>query len=554
MKKIRWLKWFLFATYGAGAWVHAGSAPNILVIIADDFGGYSDIGYFGSEIRTPNLDALAKSSLSFNSFYVAPTCSPTRSMLFSGADNHLAGLGNMDELKYATPTLSKVPGYEGYLNFNVVTVADVLKDSGYRTYLSGKWHLGYTDDTSPAARGFDRSFALLDGAASHFDQAGIKSDIPKARYREDGKVVDLPETFKYSSDFYTEKLIDYLEGDKRRTEPFFAVLAFSAPHWPLQAPEDEIRKYHGVYDAGWERIREKRIANMKRLGLLEDGQVSQRAEVGWRRWSDLTDAERSADAKRMEIYAAMVTRLDYNVGRVMNYLKAQGLDQNTYVFFMSDNGPEGNDPRSVRGVGGWADSARFDNTYTNMGKLGSFIYLNPEWAHVSSTPYRLFKGFPSEGGIRVPLLVRPVGLGEESRGRTITGVFNVMDLTPTFKKIAGIDKWPTHYRGRAVAALAGTPIESIFGSGAPTDATQKIVAREFLGRKSLRRGDWKILWIESPKGKGRWELYDVKLDPAEKDDRAATHKDILEELIALWEDYVAKNNIRSGGGVGGYGN
>jgi len=371
--------------------------PNLLVIIADDLGSYSDLSAFGSEIRTPHLDALAHSGLAFTSFYVAPTCSPTRAMLFSGADPHLAGLGTMDELRYASPVPPGTPGYEGYLNFDVVTIADVLRGAGYRTYLSGKWHLGYSDDNNPATRGFDRSFALLDGAASHFDQAGIKSDVPKARYREDGRPIDLPADFGYSSDFFADKLIDYIGEHNPGDRPFFAVLSFTAPHWPLQAPQEEVDAYRGVYDAGWEAIRARRIEAMKQLGLLEGNSVDAGSEAGWRRWADLDATTRAREARLMEIYAAMVTRLDRNVGRVLDHLTARGLHHNTYVMFLSDNGAEGNDPRPVRGVGDWVDSARFDNRYENIGKAGSFTWLSPEWAHVSSTPYRLFKGVYQRG-------------------------------------------------------------------------------------------------------------------------------------------------------------
>ena len=528
----------------------AAAAPNLLVIIADDLGGYSDLSAFGSEIRTPNLDALARSGLVFNSFYVAPTCSPTRAMLYTGADAHLAGLGTMDELRYASPLPPGTPGYEGYLNFDVVTIADVLRGKGYRTYLSGKWHLGYTDDNNPATRGFERSFALLDGAASHVDQAGIKSDVPKARYREDGRPVDLPAEFKYSSDFYADKLLSYLAQHDATSAPFFAVLAFTAPHWPLQAPQEEIDAYRGAYDAGWEAIRARRIDNMKRLGLIDGDSIDDGNEAGWRRWADLDPATREIEAKRMEIYAAMVTRLDRNVGRVLEYLRTSGLDRSTYVMFLSDNGPEGNDPRAVRGIGGWVDSARFDSGIDNTGKAGSFVWLSPEWAHVSATPYRLLKGFPSEGGMRVPLMVRRPVRGADA-AQTVQQVFNVMDLTATLAALGGVDRWPAERHGRAIAALAGTPIEPIMGAPATADG-DKVVARELFGRKSLRRGDWKILWIEPPKGAGRWQLYNLASDPAEAHDLAAAEPQRLAELAALWEQYAARNNIRAGT-AGGYG-
>lgn len=330
------------------------------------------------------------------------------------------------------------------------------------------------------------------------------------------------------------------------------MLAFTAPHWPLQAPQDQIERYRGVYEAGWQVIRARRIDNMKRLGLLQDDHVDDGSEASWRRWEDLDDASRAREVKLMQIYAAMVSRLDHNVGRVLDYLAAQGLDRNTYVMFLSDNGPEGNDPRAVRGVGGWVDSERFDNRDQNMGKVDSFLYLSPEWAHVSSTPYRLFKGFPTEGGIRVPLIVRRPAVQTPADSRMVDEVFNVTDLTATLAALGGVDHWPARNNGRPVAALAGTPIGPILGHAGHDDA-DKVVARELFGRKSLRRGDWKILWIEPPKGSGGWALYNVQADPAEANDRAAAEPQRLNELVALWEQYAANNNIRAGG-AGGYGN
>jgi arylsulfatase A-like enzyme len=552
MKSIFRRSFFLVFLFFSAPELLATPRPNLLVIIADDLGGYSDLSAFGSEIHTPHLDGLAREGLVFSSFYVAPTCSPTRAMLYTGADAHLVGLGTMDELRYAAPQAADVPGYEGYLNFDAVTIADVLRDAGYRTYLSGKWHLGYTDDNNPATRGFDRSFALLDGAASHFDQTGIKSDIPKARYRKDGRSTDLPPDFRYSSDFFADRLIGYLGEHDANDRPFFAVLAFTAPHWPLQAPQEEIDRYSGVYEAGWDAIRSRRVENMKRLGLLQDGPVDDGHETGWRRWEDIDVATRAREAKLMQIYAAMVSRLDHNIGRVLNHLAAQGLDRNTYVIFLSDNGPEGSDPRAVRGVGGWVDSDRFDNRAQNMGKVDSFLYLSPEWAHASSTPYRLFKGFPSEGGIRVPLIVRRPAALAAPDDRTVEEVFNVTDLTATLAALGGVERWPSQRGGRTVAAPAGTPIAPILGRPAVA-APDKVVARELFGRKSLRRGDWKILWIEPPKGSGRWELFNVRTDPAEASDLAASEPQRLHELVSLWDQYATRNNVRAGG-AGGYGN
>lgn len=245
--------------------------PNILLIVADDL-GYSDLGAFGGEIKTPNLDSLAEAGVKLTQFYASPTCSVTRSMLLSGVDSHLAGLGNMAELMQ--PNQAGKPGYEGYLNKRVVSIASLLQDSGYHTYMAGKWHLGLTEETSPRARGFERSFALLHGGSNHFDNRGVDTHSPVSGFRKDGQHLDtLPPSFDFSTNFYTRKLIDYIESNRGDGQPFFAYAAYTAPHWPLQAPPEYIQKYTGIYDAGYEVLRERRLQRLKALGLVADNVI-----------------------------------------------------------------------------------------------------------------------------------------------------------------------------------------------------------------------------------------------------------------------------------------
>ena len=278
--------------------------PNILLIVVDDL-GYTDLGAFGSEIATPNLDALANAGMMLTNYYVAPTCSPTRAMLLSGVDNHLAGMGTMHNEQ--SENQRNKPGYEGYLNFQVAALPNILKDNGYHTYMTGKWHLGYEEETSPTARGFERSYALLAGGAGHFSNMMSILGSNKAPYREDGMLVDsLPENF-YSTKFYTNKMIEYIDSNHSDNKPFFGYLAYSAPHWPLQAPIESIEKQAGNYDAGYEVLYQQRMGKLKALSLIDQGMPDSLNLPEDIPWNDLSDDEKKRSSKLMEIYAAMVS-------------------------------------------------------------------------------------------------------------------------------------------------------------------------------------------------------------------------------------------------------
>lgn len=301
--------------------------PNILLIVADDL-GFSDLGAFGGEIHTPHLDAIAREGLRFTNFHTASTCSPTRAMLLSGTDHHLAGLGTMAES--IRPHQQGQPGYEGYLNDHVAALPELLQDAGYYTVMSGKWHLGLTPERFPSRRGFEKSFALLPGAANHYAfEAGIPEEgtprllkITRGLYAEDDQyLTSIPEDF-YSSDDFTDRLLRYLQDDTARQDrPFFAYLPFSAPHWPLQAPQEDIVKYKGVYDEGPEVLREQRLAKLKQLGLVDEQATIHPVLAQTASWQQLSEEEKQISARTMEVYAAMVDRMDQNVGRVVQYLK-----------------------------------------------------------------------------------------------------------------------------------------------------------------------------------------------------------------------------------------
>jgi len=520
--------------------------PNFLVIVADDL-GYTDLGVFGSEIETPNLDALARAGVIMNSFYVAPTCSPTRSMLLSGTDNHLAGLGAM--AGDAAPNQEGVPGYEGYLSPKVVSLAELLRDGGYHTYMTGKWHLGMTEEASPAARGFEKSFTLLPGGAGHLDTLPLVGP-GKARYREDANIVEtLPEDF-YSSRYYARKLIDYIDSSKDDDQPFFAYLAFTAPHWPLQAPDESIAKQKGNYDLGYDELHARRVAALQETGIVADNIKSHSRLPGEPAWEDLTSDEQRREAKMMEIYAAMVDDLDGYVGEVIDYLKSIDEFDNTFIVFMSDNGAEGHHlDLSIPVMGEWAEAC-CDNSYENMGRKNTYLWYGPNWARAGVGPWRLFKGFTAEGGIRSPTFIHyPELKGGSGNGNVQT----VMDIMPTILDLAGLEHPGTQYEGREVLPMAGASMMPMLrGETESTHAKDHVFGWELFGKTALRQGDWKIIQVPTEGLWSRhkpleeaypWQLYNIADDPGETNDLAAHNPEKLNEMVALWGQYEADYGV-----------
>ena len=504
--------------------------PNILLIVADDL-GFSDIGAFGGEIETPNLDALAREGLRLTDFHAAATCSPTRSMLMSGVDHHIAGLGSMAEL--TVPEQQGQAGYEGYLNDRVAPFPALLRQAGYHTYMAGKWHLGLTEDRSPTVRGFEKSFALLRGADDHYAQPwSSKVDPKQPYYREDGKLTSVPADF-YSSNFYGDKLVSYLKAQSD-DKPFLAYLAFTAPHWPLQAPFDVIAKYEHRYEAGYEAIRQERIERQKALGILPKEFQPAKALTLWPRWRRLTVSQQKQEARRMAIYAAMVDVLDQNVGKVIQQLKDAGQYDNTVIIFMSDNGAEG------AYVGNRFALIPRDNSLGNLGKASSYVSYGPNWAQVSALPFNLFKGYSYEGGTTVPTIVRfPAHLGE---GKVSAVPAHVTDIAPTLLELAGV-RYPSQYDGHEVVAAQGRSLLP-FLSGRQAQVHERFdKGWELFGQKAYRQGDWKIVYSIPPYGTGDWQLFNLKVDRAEQQNLAALHPEKLAELKAAYAAYVHRNGV-----------
>lgn len=514
--------------------------PNILLIVADDL-GYSDIGAFGGEIATPNLDALVQDGVALTDFYASPFCSPTRAMLMSGADNHQVGFGSMAEL--LTPQQRSLPGYEGYLSDRALPFPVVLQDAGYRTYMTGKWHLGVKEEFSPPQRGFDQSYALMHGGASHYDQSGIitfdADKAPVALYRENGKEVQLPDSF-YSSEFFASRLLSYIDADQRKDQPFFAYLAFTAPHWPLQAPDEYIRKYEGRYDAGYDVLREERLARMKKLGLVPQDMQGYVGNPAWPRWKDLSPEQQRVESRRMAVYAAMVEAMDAQIGRVIDHLKQTGQYDNTVVIFMSDNGADGNTVLDEGATRAWAHKHR-DNSYENTGRPGSFVEYGPGWAQLGSTPFNLYKAFMYEGGISVPSIVRLPG--GKRQGEFVRAPAHVTDVAPTILALAQVEQPGEQYRGRDIVPMQGrSMVDMLAGRNDSVHDTFR-QGWELNGRRAMRVGDWKIVYANAPWGKDRWELFNIAADRAELKDLAAEHPDKLKEMISEYEQYANRNGV-----------
>lgn len=577
--------------------------PNILYIMADDL-GYSDIGAFGGEIATPNLDALARSGRVLTNHHTGTVCAITRAMLISGTDHHLVGEGTMgaprDERK-------GLPGYEGYLNDSALSVAQLLQDGGYHTYMAGKWHLGDGvpgKGRTPDQWGFERSYALLPGAArNHFGH-----DAPDARnYAEDGHFIrpgqsagnpDAPPAAFYSTDFYTQKLISYIDAQRADGKPFFAYAAYTSPHWPLQVPEPYLSKYKGRYDQGYDVIRNARIARLKQLGIipadftpyeglpetttrssatansgkaearyvnavhgLDDGYVDYGPGRVVKKWSSLSPLEKKAQARYMEIYAGMVDNLDHNIGILIQHLKDIGEYDNTFIMFQSDNGAEG------WPVDGGADPKATDEANAQpaaYAKLGTDqlqrLQYGLRWAEVSAAPFRNVKGSANEGGVSTPLIVKLPG--QHAALPALDNFSYVTDNTATFLALAGIappqvpaprdvdpvtqqdrNRGKVVYRGRAVYPVTGNSLLPLLQEAQAVPRTLPF-ADESYGRGYVFSADglWKAVWIEPPQGPadGHWQLYDLRRDRGENHDVAHDHPQIVAQLVQQWHAYMAR--------------
>ncbi|POG10943.1 arylsulfatase [Pseudomonas putida] len=509
--------------------------PNILLLVADDL-GFSDLSALGSEIQTPNLDRLLADGRLMLDFHAAPSCSPTRAMLMSGNDPHLAGLGMMSEARKRLPPGAEVrAGYEGVLAGNVATLAELLHDAGYRTYISGKWHLGMQPAQQPQNRGFDQAYVLLEGGAAHFKQANmdLQSNY-SASFRHNGEPIELPDDF-YSTTWFTDRLIDVIDQGKASHKPFFAFAAYTAPHWPLQAPDRYLAQYRGRYDQGYEAIAHERLERQRKAGLVPADFPLEAQLEGVPSWASLSEEQQRQSARTMEVYAAMVTALDAQVGRLVEHLRSTGELDNTLILFMSDNGPE----NATRVDPDWIKT-NFDNRLDNYGRRNSFLMIGSAWAQVSALPSRRYKMTTYQGGIRVPAFVYYPATIKAGRSEELA---SVRDIMPTLLQLAGAPLPGIKYRDRDIVPPQGTSaLDYLQGKDSQIHASDEALGWEINGSASLRKGPMKLLW-DATDGKPGWHLYDLRKDPGEHRDIAPEHSAQVAQMLRDWKAYAQRSNI-----------
>jgi len=506
--------------------------PNIVLILVDD-AGFSDFGAYGSEIATPNIDALAARGALFSNFHASPVCAPSRAMLMTGVDSHLAGVGNLPET--LPPEHRGAPAYLGHLADDVVTVASRLQAAGYRTTMAGKWHLGHEEPHMlPPAHGFDRSFALDATGADNWEKRPYLPIYDDAPWFEDGEPADLPEDF-YSSKFIVDKTIEYLDGNKASERPFFSYLAFQANHIPVQAPREFVDKYIGVYDKGWHALRQSRFEGVVDRGLVPGGTALGPMPEGLKEWDALTGEEKEIRAMNMAVHAGMLEAMDHHVGRFVAHLKQTGEYDNTIFFVLSDNGPEPSDPLATRGFARWLWWVGYSRDLDRLGEKGTFAFIGPEFASANAAPGSFFKFHAGEGGLRVPLVVA----GEGVTPGTLHGFGFITDIAPTILDLAGISAG-SEFKGEPVKEMTGRSLLPVLrGEAATPYGEEDIVGVEAAGNAALFRGGYKLMRNMPPHGDGEWYLYNVATDPGETNDLKQAEPERFTAMMKEYEDYAA---------------
>ncbi|MBI2422623.1 MAG: sulfatase-like hydrolase/transferase [Candidatus Hydrogenedentes bacterium] len=486
----------------------------MVILLADDM-GYSDIGCYGGEIETPHIDALAAGGIRFTQFYNAARCCPTRACLLTGLYPHQAGMGGMVSKGSEGPE----GPYQGYLNRRCVTLAEVLKGPGYRTYMSGKWHVGEAPAHWPCKRGFDRYFGLISGASSYYAK-----DEGRAMALDDAPFTPPADGF-YMTDAIGDHAVQCIE-EHDASAPFFQYVAFTAPHWPLHAPEETVAKYAGQYGQGWDVLRQERHARMLEMGLVRpEWPLSPRDDEvpAWEDRDPALDWER-----RMRVYAAMVDRMDQNIGRIVAALKAKGVFENTLILFLSDNG----------GCHENIDGRKRNQPGSLAGTRESYVAYERSWANASNTPYRLFKHWAHEGGAATPCIAHwPAGIAHP--GRLTDQVGHILDFMPTVCALAGA-AYPEARDGEAIQAMEGTSLLPVFRGEAGQAA--RTLCWEHMGNAAIRQGDWKLVKRTERES---WELYDMKADRTELNEVSAAHPEIAAELKAAYDVWSARVGVKT---------
>jgi len=505
--------------------------PNIVIMIIDD-AAFMDLGAYGGEARTPNIDALAARESLFTRYYSSPLCSPSRAMLLTGMDNHLTGVSTIPEV--LPMEHEGQPGYTMRLEPGVATLAERLKPLGYRTLMTGKWHLGSGEGDLPKAHGFDRSFALDASGADNWEDKSYMPYYADAPWYEDGVPASLPDDF-YSSEFIVDQMMTYMDESDAEA-PFFAYLAFMAVHIPVQAPPEFTANYAGVYDAGWDATRAARWERAIERGYVPKDAALAPMPGNFRPWDTLPAQEQQLYAARMQVNAGMLEAMDHHIGRFVEHLKSTGQYDNTVFVVTSDNGPEPSrgdtDPR----LKFWMGLNGYHLDLEGMGEKGSWAFIGPEWAMAAASPHDKFKFLGSEGGIRVPFIMAGAGLGE---GERVDARAFVTDVAPTLLALAGGAPDPEGAKpmtGRSLVPLLRGETDYVYG---PDDA----IVIEVSGNAAVIKGDYKITRNQLPHGDGRWRLYDLSQDPGETTDLSASFPEIYDDLSTEYAAYSKRVGV-----------
>lgn len=522
----------------AAAAAAAAARPNIVFILFDD-AGFSDFGAYGSEIATPNIDQIAHSGARLSNFHTASTCEASRAMLMSGIDNHRAGAGTL-QVVIADNQRGK-PGYEGHLSERAHSLGQLMRDGGYATYYAGKWNLGNGVARAPGARGWERYIGLEQTGADNFEDGKVYAPLNREAVRwEDGKRAVLPPRF-YSTSHYVDRLMRYMEDGKTRKQPFFAMLALQAVHSPLQAPDADIAKYQRRYDAGWAKIRYQRYRRQVAMGLVPPGLTLSDAP-GARPWDRLSPDQRRAYARKMAVFAAMLDNADQQIGRLRDYLRQSGQLDNTVFVVMSDNGADPYELNRLNLPFRLWYNMRFNLDTDTLGQPGSYAHYGQDWAAVSNTPFSLFKGTASEGGMRVPFII---SYPPRIQPGLITRQFAYMtDVLPTMLDLAGIAPPGTDDRGLSLLRPAGSSLlPHLEGRATAVHQPSEAIGFEASGAVAVFKGDYKLVRNIAPFGDGRARLINLADDPLEQHDLSASRPDLLREMQGELARYTRENGV-----------
>ena len=496
-----------------------GEKPNILIIMADDM-GFSDLGCYGGEIHTPNIDWLAANGIRYTQFYNTGRCCPTRASLLTGLYSHQTGMGWMTAADLGTE------GYTGEINNRCVTLGEVVRQAGYSTYMVGKWHVtsdrhtgpeGPTD-TWPLQRGFDKYYGPHHGGGSYFNPTVLTWGNERIEPAGDYYLTDV------LSDSAVKFIMEHPSG-----RPFLMYLAYTAPHFPLHAKPEDIEKYLGMYLPGWDSLRSSRYRKMQESGLLEDSWQLTAPMPDVRPWSELSEEEKLEFDRRMAVYAAQVDNMDQGIGRVIRALEERGVMENTAIMFLSDNG-------------GTAEFiSRGDPDMELIGSDESYESYRKPWATMSNTPYRYFKQWVHEGGISTPLIVHwPAGIKEKGTCRHQVG--HVIDLMPTCMELSGAG-YPETYNGKQILPCEGISLVRSFNSRVTED---RLLFWEHQATRAVRMGDWKLVASSTPNVEpytAEWELYDLDTDRSEAKDLSGKYPEKVQTLDSIWNQWAIRCNV-----------